>query len=79
MLLLEVFLILVLHPLMPLEFVDAVPIILPELYDMPLMVLQPQSVVNGPRSVLRVELKPPTGGISFLQGDVLLANRLVGV
>ena len=41
MLLLEVFLILVLHPLMPLELVHAVPIILPELYDMPLVVLQP--------------------------------------
>jgi hypothetical protein len=56
MLLLPIFLILVLHPLMPLKVVHAVPIILPELDDVPLVVLQPQSVVDGPNRILRVEL-----------------------
>ena len=79
MLLLPIFLILVLHPLMPFKLVHAVPIILPELYDMPLVVLQPQSIVDGPSSGLRVELKPTPGSICFLQGEMLLSNSLVGV
>lgn len=47
MLLLQVFLFIILHPLMSLKVVHCVPIEFPKILDVLLVMLEPQSVING--------------------------------
>ena len=75
MLLLLVCLLLVLHPLKPLELVDSVAVVLPQLSHVPLVLLQPQPVVDGPG--LLIQMQPASRRPLLLQKKVPPAHCLV--